>query len=122
MTSLTGNTGWSIAKGSGFRVEVGYTEIVTSPARCGVFAKLLLAAYVLAAALLPLAHHDVLCHLKSTTHCTTCVVASSGETTGWALGFDSMSLPEAGRALMLSTASFDSALVRVGSGRSPPQA
>ena len=87
-----------------------------------MFARLLLAAYVLAAALMPLAHHDVLCHLKSTTHCTTCVVASSGETPGWALGFDSMSLPEAGRALMLSSASFDSALVRVASGRSPPQA
>ena len=49
MTSLTGNTGWSIAKGSGFpgsrdpEPEVGYTEIVTSPAKCGVFAKLLLA-------------------------------------------------------------------------------
>ena len=95
---------------------------MTTPARCGVFAKLLLAAYVLAAALLPLAHHDVLCHLKSTTHCTTCVVASSGETPGWALGFDSVSLPEAGHALTLSTALLDSALVRVASGRSPPQA
>ena len=55
---------------------------VTSSARCGVFAKLLLAAYVLAAALLPLAHHDIVCHLKSSTHCTTCVVGSSGETAG----------------------------------------
>jgi hypothetical protein len=90
--------------------------------RCGAFAKLLLAAYVLAAALLPLAHHDVLCHLKSTTHCTTCVVASSGETPGWASGFDFMSLPDAGCALMPSAASLDSALVRAASGRSPPQA
>ena len=49
-----------------------------SPSRCGVFARVLLAAYVLASALLPLAHHDVLCHLKSSTHCTTCVVASTG--------------------------------------------
>ena len=29
---------------------------------------------------MPLAHHDIVCHLKSTTHCTTCVVGSSGET------------------------------------------
>jgi hypothetical protein len=89
-------------------------------ARCGVLAKALLAAYVLAAALLPLAHHDVLCHLKSSTHCTTCVVASSGETAAWAVALDGIGLRDAGRAILLSTACRHSAPVRESSGRSPP--
>jgi hypothetical protein len=41
--------------------------------------KVVLALYVLAAALMPLGHHDLACHLKSTTHCTTCTVGSSAE-------------------------------------------
>jgi hypothetical protein len=41
--------------------------------------KVVLALYVLAAALMPLGHHDLACHLKSTTHCTTCIVGSSAE-------------------------------------------
>ena len=63
-----------------------------SSARCGGFAKALLAAYVLAAALLPLAHHDILCHLKSSTHCTTCAAASSGETAASTVGLDGTGL------------------------------
>ena len=41
--------------------------------------KAVLALYVIAAALMPLAHHDLVCHLKSTTHCTTCAIGSSAE-------------------------------------------
>jgi hypothetical protein len=41
--------------------------------------KVVLALYVLAASLMPFAHHDLVCHLKSTTHCTTCHVGSSAE-------------------------------------------
>jgi hypothetical protein len=41
--------------------------------------KVVLALYLLAAALLPLAHHDVVCHAKSPTHCSTCVAGSSLE-------------------------------------------
>ncbi len=35
-----------------------------------------LAAYVLVLATGPVGHHDLRCHLKSTTHCTACVQAS----------------------------------------------
>jgi hypothetical protein len=45
----------------------------------GLRLKVVLALYVLAAALMPLGHHDLVCHLKSTTHCTTCAVGSSAE-------------------------------------------
>ena len=45
----------------------------------GLRLKAVLAIYVLAAALMPLGHHDLACHLKSATHCTTCTVGSSAE-------------------------------------------
>ena len=45
----------------------------------GLPLKVVLALYVLAAALMPLGHHDLACHLKSTTHCSTCIVGSSAE-------------------------------------------
>lgn len=41
--------------------------------------KVVLGLYILAAALMPFGHHDLACHLKSTTHCTTCTVGSSAE-------------------------------------------
>ena len=69
-----------------------------------MFARVLLAVYVLAAALMPLAHHDVVCHLKSSTHCTTCVVGSSGETAAWAVALDGLRLADAGRAILPSAA------------------
>jgi len=93
---------------------------VTSSGRCGVFAKLLLATYVLAAALLPLAHHDIVCHLKSTTHCTSCVVASSGEAAPGTTTVDGSSLPDAGGASLPSSDSYWPEQVRTTSGRSPP--
>ena len=45
----------------------------------GLRLKVVLALYVLAAALMPFGHHDLACHLKSTTHCITCTVGSSAE-------------------------------------------
>ena len=70
---------------------------------------------------MPLAHHDVLCHLKSTTHCTTCVVASSGETPLGArkLRFREV-CPKPARAHAVD--GLYSALVSRRLGRSPPQA
>jgi hypothetical protein len=41
--------------------------------------KVLIAIYTFAAMALPLAHHDVVCHTKTPTHCVTCVIAASGE-------------------------------------------
>jgi len=49
------------------------------PPKRGARFKIVLAVYVLAAALLPLTHHDVVCHAKSSTHCSTCTIGSSGE-------------------------------------------
>ena len=56
-----------------------FTSARTSRGTVSVRSKVVLALYVLAAALMPLGHHDLACHLKSTTHCTTCIVGSSAE-------------------------------------------
>jgi hypothetical protein len=88
--------------------------------RCGVLAKTLLAAYVLAAALLPLAHHDALCHLKSSTHCTSCAVGSSGETAASAIPLEGLCLPDAGQTVLANSVHRQSAPVQNSSGRSPP--
>jgi hypothetical protein len=89
-------------------------------ARRGVRLKSLLTAYVLAAALLPLSHHGVICHLKSPTHCTTCLTASSAETTSHAATLDATPLTDAGRASSGTTIFVSSAPANSSSGRSPP--
>lgn len=38
-----------------------------------------LAAYFVALAAMPFAHHDVVCHVKSSTHCSTCHVGTSAD-------------------------------------------
>jgi hypothetical protein len=91
-----------------------------TPVRCGLLSKALLAAYVLAAALMPLAHQDVICHLKSSTHCTTCLAASSGEAAARAAALDGSSMREAGRPSTAADAHIRSLSVRASSGRSPP--
>lgn len=58
---------------------------------------IVLTVYVLAAALLPLAHHDLVCHLKSTTHCFTCVVGSSAESASDSTALDAFGLRDVGR-------------------------
>jgi hypothetical protein len=88
----------------------------------GAPARILLGAYVLAAALLPLAHDDVLCHLKSSTHCTSCTVGSSGETASSAIALDGLSLPDAGRTVLASPLCRQSAPAQDSAGRSPPLA
>jgi hypothetical protein len=85
-------------------------------------AKALLVVYAVAAALLPLGHHDVACHLKSPTHCTTCVVGSSAETTADATTLLRHPLSDAGRATGAPVVKAASAVPDASSGRSPPAA
>lgn len=90
------------------------------PARGGLFARVLLAAYVMAAALLPLAHHDVICHVKSSTHCTTCLTTSSGEAAASAEALEEAILCDAGRATIVLVVTAHAAPTGASSGRSPP--
>ena len=89
-------------------------------ARRGVLLKTLLTVYLFAAALLPLSHHDIICHLKSATHCTTCLTASSAETTSHAAALDATPLTDAGRASSGAAVLVSSAPANSSSGRSPP--
>ncbi len=84
--------------------------------------KAVLVAYVLAAALLPLAHHDVACHLKSPTHCTTCVIGSSGELAPDVTALLRQPMRDAGRAAAMAVTDGNMVVPRTSSGRSPPVA
>jgi hypothetical protein len=65
--------------------------------------KVVLALYVLAAALLPFGHHDLACHIKSTTHCATCVVGSSAEVAADPAVLARFWLLDAGKTILDST-------------------
>jgi hypothetical protein len=82
--------------------------------------KVILALYVLAAALLPFAHHDLACHLKSTTHCATCQVGSSGEVSIDPAVLGRLSFIDAGSAVGAPVMEPGSATIRPASGRAPP--
>lgn len=79
-----------------------------------------LAIYVLAAAFMPLGHHDIACHLKSTTHCSTCVVGSSAESPSHTAPLSGVGLDDAGAAFGSGSAHLDDIGIRSSSGRSPP--
>ena len=84
--------------------------------------KFVLAFYVLAATLLPLAHHDVVCHLKSSTHCTICIVGSSAESGAEPAVFGSFTLKDAGAASSVGASRIESAPRATRSDRAPPAA
>lgn len=84
--------------------------------------KVILALYVLAAALMPLAHHDLACHLKSTTHCTTCLVGSAAEAAADPAVLARFRLHDAGATVSDPVTEPASAPLRITSGRAPPAA
>jgi hypothetical protein len=83
--------------------------------------QIVLAMYVLAAMLLPLAHHDVACHLKTPTHCVTCVVGASGDVAAQTAVLARSWLADLGSAVTDRSARFDSAPLSLSSGRAPPR-
>jgi hypothetical protein len=88
----------------------------------GLRLKLVLALYVLAAGLLPFGHHDLACHIKSTTHCTTCAVGSSAEAAASPAVVARFWLLDAGAAVAERVDAPHSASNRPASGRAPPVA
>ncbi|MFL6280007.1 MAG: hypothetical protein ACJ731_07850 [Vicinamibacterales bacterium] len=88
----------------------------------GLRLKVVLALYVSAAALLPFGHHDLVCHIKSTTHCTTCAVGSSAEATGDSTILARFWLFDAGVAIIEPVDAPHAATIGPASGRAPPVA
>jgi hypothetical protein len=82
--------------------------------------KVVLGLYFLAAALMPLGHHDVVCHLKSTTHCTTCTTGSSAEAAADPSVLARFWLLDAGATICEPVKAAHSTAVRPASGRAPP--
>src|SRR2546426_12622232 len=78
--------------------ESPYTSYVSiSRRRLGVILKFVVAAYIAALAAPPFAHHDLACHLKSSTHCTVCHVGTSAGDTSVQPGLGHVDLADAGR-------------------------
>lgn len=82
--------------------------------------RVIAAFYLLAVALLPLAHHDVVCHTKSATHCTTCVVGSSVEPSSDRAGLAQAPLADLGAAAVVQRSGLTAASLGVAAGRAPP--
>ena len=105
----------------------GYTGFTMSTgtrfprgSRLALGLKLLVAIYTLAAMAMPLAHHDVVCHTKTPTHCVTCVVASSGDVAAASAGLDRLGLNDLGPAALDEPSRIASLSRRAPSGRAPP--
>ena len=80
----------------------------------------MIAAYVAALATLPFGHHDLACHLKTSTHCGVCHVGTSADDTSAQPTLGHVDLADAGRAMVASAPFAASSVFLPSSGRSPP--
>jgi hypothetical protein len=77
-------------------------------------------AYVIALAALPFGHHDLACHIKSSTHCTTCLVGTSADDSGGQPSVAPVVLDDAGQPFDGSQPQWVSPPPAASAGRSPP--
>lgn len=81
---------------------------------------MLVAFYVLAFVAMPFAHHDLACHLKSSTHCAICHVGTSTDPSSDGPLVNAAVLADAGRAEEPSYSPVSSPALHPSAGRSPP--
>ena len=84
--------------------------------------KLVVVAYAVALAALPFGHHDLVCHLKSNTHCTTCLVGTSVDDSGAEPPLATLTLDDAGQPVERPRPGIASCAPAPSSGRAPPVA
>jgi hypothetical protein len=82
--------------------------------------RFVIAAYVAALATLPFGHHDLACHLKTSTHCGVCHVGTSADDTSAQPTLGHVDLADAGLAMAASASKAASDVYLPSSGRSPP--
>jgi hypothetical protein len=70
--------------------------------------------------LLPLAHHDIACHFKSSTHCTSCIIGSAGDLASDATPLGRGALNGAGCLALDPIERVDSLSLPATPGRAPP--
>jgi hypothetical protein len=85
-----------------------------------VILRFVLLAYFAALAAMPFAHHDLLCHLKSSTHCATCHVGTSADPGGTQPALTAADFADAGVAIERRPTVVTPAAIAPSSGRSPP--
>lgn len=79
-------------------------------------------AYAVFLVTAPFAHHDLLCHLKTPQHCTSCVSSPLSVNPHTAVALATWRLADAGRSLQTDSNSQSALLPTSSSGRSPPVA
>ena len=82
--------------------------------------RFVLAAYLAAVAAMPFAHHDLVCHLKSNTHCATCHVGTSADPGGASPSLVPADLADAGLASHGTSSVAASCELSPSAGRAPP--
>ena len=88
--------------------------------RLALMLRVVIAMYVLAVALMPFAHHDVVCHVTSPSHCTTCVVGYSSDVAPEPDVLAAAGLHDAGAAMLDADIRLDAEPICAHSGRAPP--
>lgn len=92
----------------------------TSRHRLGVILRFVIAAYVAALATLPFGHHDLACHLKTSTHCGVCHVGTSADDPSAQPALGHVNLADAGQALAPESLSIAPGAMSPSAGRAPP--
>ena len=80
------------------------------------------ALYVLFLVASPFGHHDLVCHLKTPQHCTSCAFTQLGADPRPPLTVDDGHLADAGRAVSFDIRAESTLLAIPSTGRSPPAA
>jgi len=85
-----------------------------------VILRFVVAAYFVALAAMPFAHHDLVCHLKSNTHCVTCHVGTSADPPGAQPAVTTATLADVGRADDRPLTVLVGCVLSPSAGRAPP--
>jgi hypothetical protein len=78
------------------------------------------ALYVVVLFTAPFDHHDLLCHIKTPRHCTSCVSSQLGSDPTTSAMFGSWQLADAGSAIAFEPLAEGAVLALLSTGRSPP--
>ena len=82
--------------------------------------RFVLVTYFAAVAAMPFAHHDLVCHLKSNTHCATCHVGTSADPGGTPPSLVPADHTDAGLASNSTSSVAVSCALSPSAGRAPP--
>jgi hypothetical protein len=96
--------------------------VAASGPRLGLILRLVVVAYVAALAAMPFAHHDLACHLKSSTHCSTCHVGTSADPGATQPVLAAADFSDAGQAQERTSTVAVACVLSPSAGRAPPVA